>query len=154
MVSRNVGQSLLSGMAGAVALTLVHQAAKRFSPNAPQMDRLGRRVIARGLESAGIEPPHKRNLQRAALAGDLLSNSAYYALLGALPGRRPMAGGTLLGSLAGMGALLLPPLLGLGRKPQGRTPQTKAMTFAWYLLGGVASALAYKLFDKDRDDQR
>jgi hypothetical protein len=35
--------------------------------------------------------------------------------------------------------------MGLGSAPSRRTPQTKAMTFAWYLAGGLAAAGVWSL---------
>src|SRR5690242_12815108 len=71
---------LAGGAAGAVALTLVHEAARRTLPDAPRMDVLGERAIAAGVRAAGGEPPPEPQLHRAALAGDLVANTAYYSL--------------------------------------------------------------------------
>src|SRR5690606_22703259 len=79
-------------------------------------------------------------LQIMALVGEVISNSLYYALVAAPIGRSPWNRGTLLGALAGLGAVVLPPKMGLGSAPSRRTPQTKVMSFAWYLLGGLAAA--------------
>jgi hypothetical protein len=35
--------------------------------------------------------------------------------------------------------------MGLGSHPSRRTPQTKAMTIAWYVLGGLAAAGVYSM---------
>jgi hypothetical protein len=104
------------------------------------MDILGERALARGLRALGVRPPRGRRLHRAALAGDLVANSAYYALVAS--GRRPWLRGALLGGAAGLGAVLLPPVLGLGRAPRGITRRTQALTVAWYLAGGFAAAAA------------
>ena len=73
---------LLSGLAGAAALTLIHESVRRLRPDAPRMDTLGRRAIASGMEAVGMEPPAEDRLQAAALVGDLASNTLYYALVG------------------------------------------------------------------------
>ena len=54
-------------------------------------------------------------------------------------GRHALARGLALGSLAGVGSVLLPGPLGLGEAPTNRTPQTQAMTVAWYTLGGLVA---------------
>ena len=149
--------SLASGITGAVALTVVHETARRFIPNAPRMDILGMRAIARGFYKMDERPPEEDKLFQYSIIGDILSNSIYYSLTGT--GRKAWLRGATLGALAGVGGVLLPGPMGLGTEPSGRTPQTKAMTIAWYLLGGLtAAALSRTLFEKptveelDEDD--
>lgn len=149
--------SLASGITGAVALTVVHETAKRFVPNAPRMDVLGMRAIARSMYKMDEQPPAENKLFQYSIIGDIISNSLYYSLTGT--GRKAWLRGATLGALAGIGGVLLPGPLGLGTEPSGRTPQTKAMTVAWYLLGGLtAAALSRTLFEKptveelDEDD--
>ena len=132
-----------SGLIGAAVLTAIHQVARELVPGAPRMDVLGRRAIAMGLRSLGVRPPRTSMLQRYALAGDIVSNTAYYALVG-VGGGRTLRKGTLLGVLAGIGAVVLPPLMGLGRRPSRATDATKAMTIAWYTAGGIAAGAAYR----------
>jgi hypothetical protein len=74
----------------------------------------------------------------------VVSNSLYYALVGVGGPSGALARGAALGALAGLGAVALPPLMGLGHRPGARTVQTAAMTFGWYLIGGLAAALAYR----------
>jgi hypothetical protein len=136
--------ALLSGAAGAAGLTLLHETVRRAVPDAPRMDLLGERSIAAGLRAVGAKPPPEPHLHTAALVGDLVSNTAYYALVG-LGGRdEAVARGGLLGLTAGLGAVLLPGPLGLGNRPSGRTPQTAAMTVAWYTVGGLIAGAVYR----------
>ncbi len=135
---------LLSGLAGAIVLTFIHETARRTVDEAPRMDTLGRRSLARGLEAVGIEPPPHDELQALALAGDIVSNTIYYALVGVGSPERALLRGAVLGGAAGIGAVVLPPLLGLGHRPRGVMPRTKAMTFAWYLAGGLAAGAAFR----------
>ena len=136
--------AVTAGAAGAVALTLVHEGVRRVADDAPRMDVLGERALAAGLRAAGAEPPPEPQLHRLALAGDLASNTAYYSLVGLSGGPEgAVARGLLLGVVAGVGAVYLPGPLGLGEAPSRRTPQTAAMTVAWYTLGGLVAGLAY-----------
>ena len=135
--------ALLSGAAGAAALTLVHETARRSLADAPRMDVLGERAIAAGLRAAGTEPPEPA-LHDLALAGDLVSNAAYYALVGLGGAEGAVSRGALLGLAAGLGAVYLPGPLGLGSAPSRRTPQTAAMTVAWYALGGLVAGAVYR----------
>src|SRR4051812_31304422 len=132
--------ALGSGLAGAAALTLVHETARRFIPHAPRVDVIGVRAIARPMRAAGYRPPHYNRLHNAALAGELVSNSAYYSLIGAGRREHVWRNGMILGLLAGLGAALLPPILGLGNQPHRKAPLTQILTVAWYLLGGLAAA--------------
>ncbi|MBC7922793.1 MAG: hypothetical protein H7Z75_17080 [Ferruginibacter sp.] len=136
--------ALGSGLAGAATLTLLHETVRRINPDAPRMDVLGRRAIAQLMRRAGETPPDDQTLQPVALLGDVISNALYYSLVGA--GRRKNAWlrGVLLGTAAGLGGVFLPGPLGLGKRPSGRTFQTKAMTVAWYLAGGLVAAATYR----------
>jgi hypothetical protein len=129
-------------MAGAAALTAVHETARRRMRGAPRMDVIGMRALGRTLERAGLRRPRRRRLFYGTLAGDLASNAAWYSLVGLGRPERVWQRGLLLGLAAGAGAVLLPPMLGLGRSPGTRTPKTQALTIAWYVIGGLAAAAA------------
>ena len=134
-------KALGSGLVGACALTLIHETARRFVDDAPRMDVLGMRALAKTMRAVDVEPPVP--LHEAALVGDIVSNSLYYSLVGAGPARDAIRNGALLGLAAGLGAVVLPERLGLGRQPTEDSPQTQLMTFAWYTLGGLAAGAAY-----------
>jgi hypothetical protein len=142
--------ALFSGLAGASTLTTIHQAAQRLLPNAPRMDVLGMRAIARSLRAVDQAPPPGQQLYEVTLVGDLLANSLYYSLVGVGRPQGAPARGAGLGLLAGLGAVALPGPLGLGQAPSNRTPATTVMTIAWYLLGGLAAGLVYRLLDGSR----
>ncbi len=148
----SVLQALSSGLAGAVAVTLVHETARRFTPNAPRMDVLGMRAIAKGMFKINEQPPEGEELFRWSIVGDLVSNTLYYSLAGT--GQQPWFKGVLLGSLAGLGGVVLPGPLGLGTAPSGRTPQTKVMTVAWYLLGGLVTAAVAQVIQTNSRQKR
>jgi len=132
--------ALLAGLAGSLALTGVHQAARLVTTRAPRMDILGMRAVAEAYRTAGETPPPEDELYRLTLAGDLAGNALYYALAGMGRPGREWRRGLLLGLGAGIGGVVLPPLVGLGSEPSARTPQTAAMTVAWYTLGGLVAA--------------
>lgn len=144
--------ALVSGAAGAVALTFAHQAAQAALEDAPQVDIIAERAIAASYRAVGRIPPPRPTLHQMALAGDLVSNSLYYSLIGLGRPRHAVRNGALLGFLAGVGAATLPPMMGLGKRPVQRTPQTFAMTIAWYTLGGLAAATAQLLLSGDEGD--
>jgi hypothetical protein len=135
-----LNNAALAGLAGAVALTTVHQVALAVTDEAPRMDIVGIRAIASSLRATGANPGTPDRLYPVALAGDIACNSAYYALVAT--GRRPNVWmrGVLLGLAAGIGALVLPRRLGLGDPPRSHRVANQIMTVAWYLIGGLAAA--------------
>lgn len=137
--------SLAAGFAGAVALNVLHETVRRLRPHdAPRMDVLGERGLRKMLNLADLPQPDEGTAYSATLLGDLLSNGLYYTLVGS--GRHSLRRGLLLGVAAGVGGVVLPGPLGLGEAPSNRTPQTQAMTVAWYTVGGlVAGAVAQAL---------
>lgn len=136
--------ALFSGLAGASALTLLHQTIRQISPDAPRMDVLGMRAIAKGFRQAGEELPPRQQLYRGAMAGDLVANSFYYSLVGTGPKAFPR--GALLGLTAGIGAVVLPGPLGLGTRPSGRSARTAAMALGIYLVGGLVAGAVSQVF--------
>ncbi|HEY1012794.1 MAG TPA: hypothetical protein VGE07_08840 [Herpetosiphonaceae bacterium] len=135
-------KSLASGLIGSAALTAVHETARRTLPHAPRMDVIGMRALARALKGAGQRPPDRDTLFNLTLAGDVVSNGAYYSLVNlGRPEGRWWRGGAL-GLLAGLGSALLPEPLGLGEQTGQRRPWTQILTVAWYLIGGLAAAAA------------
>jgi hypothetical protein len=137
--------SLAAGFAGALALNLLHETVRRLRPeDAPRMDVLGERGLRKLLAAADAPQPDDDTAFALTMAGDILSNSLYYSMVGG--GRHALARGLGLGLAAGIGGVVLPGPLGLGEAPSNRTPQTKLMTVAWYTVGGlVAGAVAQGL---------
>jgi hypothetical protein len=131
--------SIPAGFAGAGALTLIHQSARLVTDKAPRMDILGQRALRPLVEKLGFHPG-PTSMQMLALAGDLLSNTLYYAAVGAGRPRNLWLRGLSLGMAAGLGAITLPQRMGLGIRPQARTNATRVMAFSWYTLGGLVAA--------------
>jgi len=142
-----MGRSLVSGAAGALALTAIHDFARRHVYYAPRMDVVAMRALDRTLPG---NYHHSRRLHRLALAGDLVANSLYYSVVPGPTTAATWRRAAVLGSAAGIGALLLPERIGLGEPPYSRYRMNKVMTIAWYLAGGAAAAMAATLFgDED-----
>ncbi len=133
-------RALVSGAAGAVTLTAVHETARRLLRDAPRMDVLGMRALRRYVPALRHEPPRSERLHRLALAGDLIANSIYYAAIDAPRRSETWARALALGTAAGGGALVLPDRLGLGDPPHSESRPNRAMTLAWYMLGAAAAA--------------
>jgi len=141
-------QALLSGVAGAVTLNVLHETARQVIPHAPRVEVIGMRAIARPMRALDQEPPERDTLYWITLAGDLVSNAAYYSLVGMADARQVWRRGALLGTAAGLGAAVLPPAMGLGQQPGQRFPWTHLMTIAWYLVGGLAAAATASRLNK------
>ncbi|MEJ7737276.1 MAG: hypothetical protein WKF97_07615 [Chitinophagaceae bacterium] len=143
--------ALAGGLAGACALTLLHETARRMSPEAPRMDLLGMDALSRLLENLDLETPGEDKLFTITMAGDLVGNALYYSLAGVGKKKHVWKRGVLLGLGAGLGAVVLPKPLGLDEEPSNRTAKTQAMTVAWYLAGGImASAVMLLMKDKKK----
>ena len=140
--SRRYLSALGPGLIGSLSVTLIHEGARRVLKHPPRMDVLGKRALKKGFRWLGFPAAHGRRLHRQALAGDLISNSLFYSLVAMGRPKRPYVRGALLGALAGLGAVVLPPFLGLGSRPSRARKSTALLTVAWYLLGGLSAARA------------
>ena len=141
-LNTTVSKSFLSGLAGAVALNILHETVRQFVPEAPRADILGMRSIKKGFRAVNEQRPTGNTLYGLAMLGDVTSNALYYGLVGVNP-KQPLLTGAVLGALAGVGAVTLPGPMGLGEAPTTRTPATVAMTFGWYLFGGLVAGAVF-----------
>ena len=140
-------KALATGAAGAAAVTLAHEVVRQLVPHPPRMDRLGMAALTRVLHAAGAPVPRRGKLRGYTLLGDLVSNALFYAPL-AMRGRRPVLRGLALGVAAGLGAVVLTPVLGLPRRHRGMTLRTQAITVALYALGGVAAGAMASMLER------
>ena len=132
--------ALGGGLAGAAAVTLIHESVKRLVPQAPRMDLLGMNAISTSLHAAGLPRPSDRQLFNWALAGDLVSNALFYSMAGIGKEKNLWVKSSLLGLAAGIGAVTLPGPLGLEEKHSNRTLTTQLMTVGLYVAGAVVTA--------------
>lgn len=142
--------ALEGGVAGAAALTLIHETVKKAIPNAPRMDLMGMNAIAKGLKVIGARTPDERKLYGWSLTGDLISNTLFYSFAGIGKKENALAKGAALGLAAGLGAVLLPKPLNLNEDNSSRTVQTKIMTVGLYVIGGLVAAGVMKLLDRKK----
>jgi hypothetical protein len=142
--------ALEGGVAGAAALTLIHETVKKAVPNAPRMDLLGMNAMAKGLKAIGARTPSERQLYGWSLTGDLLSNTLFYSFAGIGKKENALMKGATLGLIAGLGAVLLPKPLGLKEETSDRTIETKIMTVGLYVIGGLVAAGVMKFLDRKK----
>ncbi|WP_374950008.1 hypothetical protein [Mucilaginibacter sp.] len=131
-------------MADAIALNILHETVKHFDKDAPRVDLVGEEAITKGLQAVGAVPPTGQNLYLSTLAADLLSNAFYYSLIGGGKRKNLLIRGIGYGAVAGYGALKLTKPLGLNDSTVTRTDKTKALTVAYYTLGGLVAAITIK----------
>jgi hypothetical protein len=137
--------STIGGLAGAVALTLLNETVKKFSPNAPRLDLLGENAVAKLMKGNSFIPQVVQ--QYFPLAGDLVSNSLFYGMARGKNSSNTLVRGALLGLAAGVGAVVLPKEIGLPERHTNKTTETKLMTLGWYVVGGLVAALVINALD-------
>lgn len=142
--------ALGGGLAGAAAVTLIHETVKRIVPESPRLDVLGMNAISKGMHAAGLKRPAQKALFNWALAGDLISNSIYYSLAGIVQEKNPWARSTALGLAAGIAAVALPERIGLNDKYSNKSTSTKLMTIGLYVAGALVTTAVLKLLDRKK----
>lgn len=142
------------GVAGAAAVTLIHESVKRIVPGAPRMDLLGMNAISKGLNAVGINTPGDTKLFALALTGDLLGNAIYYSLAGIGNEKNLWLRSSILGLAAGLGAVALPGPLGLEEKHSNKTAATRFMTIGLYVAGALVTTAVIKMLANNRQKRR
>jgi len=138
---------LAGGIAGTITVASLHEGLKRITPDAPRMDLLDIELIRKGLQLAHQEIPETRELERWAVGGELICDTAYYSLVAIGRKKEVWTRGALLGLFAGITAVILPGPLGLSKEPSNKTTATQLMTIGLYLAGGIVAAAITKLVD-------
>jgi hypothetical protein len=133
--------SAIGGLAGACALTIINQVVAKLDSKAPRLDLLGMNAVAKFVKSPKSAPFLVQKLLPMSVAGDLVSNSLYYAMAGSKSKQQTLIRGLLLGLGAGIGAVALPKQMGLDPSPTNLTTKTQGLTIAWYVLGGLVAAM-------------
>jgi hypothetical protein len=142
---KNLLINLAGGLAGAAVLTLLHETVRRLDADAPRVDLVGEEGVNKMLVNFNADPLKGDALYAATLSGDLLANSLYYSSIGQAKDDRLLLRGVMTGLTAGWAALSLTRKLDLDDAPVTRTRKTKALTVAYYLLGGITTAATIKV---------
>ena len=130
--------AIAAGLAGAVVLTLTHQALQKLFDDAPRMDKMGEEALHKIADKADVHIPKEKSYGLTT-AGDIAANTLYYALAAIGKPKNATMRGSLLGLVAGIGGVLLPKRLGLTNAYSNRTLTTRLMTMAIYTLGGLVN---------------
>lgn len=138
-------QNLLGGLAGSIALNIIHQSLAKTVKGAPRIDLVGEEALVETANALGITSPKGQQLFNATLAADVTSNALYYSAAGLGNDTYIVHRGAALGLMAGMGAISVTGEVGLDDTPVTKTLKTKCMTVGYYLLGGIVAGLAIKI---------
>ena len=113
----------------------------------PRIDLIGEQALQKTSAFLGAEITNKNTLYKSTLAGDLLSNAAYFSLIA---GKRKdlWKRAASSGFLAGLGAISLPSKMGLNDKPVTKSLTTKSLTIGYYMAGAFATAAILSLMEK------
>jgi hypothetical protein len=137
----------ISGLAGSLVLTLLHETLRKTVKDAPRMDLMGKQGLAKILSAADMEVPPEPELFKITMTGDIIGNAGYYALVASAPKHSVLAGAAL-GLAAGVGALTLPDKIGLDKEYSNATPKTQILTVCIYFLGGLVAGVVYDSLQK------
>lgn len=137
--------ALAGGLAGTLTVASLHEAFKSITANAPRMDLLDIELLEKGLQTINVAVPEPEELQKLAVAGELICDTLYYGLTALGSKKNIWFRGTALGLFAGVTAVILPKTFGLTADYSSKTTGTKIMTISLYLLGGVVAAAVTKL---------
>lgn len=137
--------NLFAGLAGAVALNILHESLKN-KRDTPRIDLLGEQALQKTVRYFGGNITDTDDLYKATLAGDLISNTIYYSWIASGKRSHIWPKAIAMGLAAGIGAVTLPEPMGLNPKPVAKTEGIKAMTVGYYLFGAIVTALVASSF--------
>ncbi|RZJ88794.1 MAG: hypothetical protein EOO20_12685 [Chryseobacterium sp.] len=136
-------KNIIAGFVGAAAMNILHESLKRKS-STPKIDLLGEQALNKGLAYFGEHIDDEKQLYRATLVSDLISNTVYYSLIGSGKQKYIWAKVFFFGLSAGIGAITLPKPMGLDEAPVAETDSKKALTVSYYLFGAIVTGLLIK----------
>lgn len=140
-------KNFLAGLGGAIVLNILHESFKKSRVDSPRIDLVGEEALQKVAGYFGNKISDKQTLYNATLAGDLISNAAYYSMIGNSPDQL-WGKAVSMGLVAGIGAVTLPEQIGLDDKPVTKNTQVKALTVGFYLAGALATAAILKALSK------
>lgn len=144
--------SIIGGLAGAVALNLLHETARKYSSSAPSINKVGEQALSKSLSSVGIKPLSGKQNYQATLLADVISNTAYYSLIGSSKSKNIYLKGAFSGLVAGIGAITLPQPMGLDDKHVNKNTTRSLLTVGYYVFGGFVAAATISMLRKRKEN--
>ena len=145
--------SLAGGLAGAITVTIIHEALRKTRPDAPRLDETGKDITNKLVQKMGRAPLTDKQAYAGSLVGELLANTIYFSLAGSKV-KHAFKTGSVLGLTAGLSAISVPQKLGLNGSMNGsHTEMAKSrkwLTVGLYLAGGLVSAAVAKWLENRR----
>lgn len=148
-----VSAAIAGGLAGTLTVASLHEGLRRVTADAPRMDLLDMDLIRKGMKRLHKEAPDDSELQRWAVGGEVVADTAYYSLTGIGGKKAVWLRGALLGLFAGITAVALPKPLGLPKDRSSKTLGTQLMTVGLYLVGGLVAAAVTQLVENAQTSQ-
>jgi hypothetical protein len=145
--------SLAGGVAGAAALTILHEVLRKNVADAPRMDRMGIEATAKLFRKVNLQPPSEKKLYYYSMAGDIIGNALYYSRIATSNKKQVWMNGAMLGLTAGLSAVYLPNKLGLNESHSSRSTKTQLLTIGLYVIGGLVAAATSNLL-KDKKQKK
>jgi len=141
-------KNFIAGLGGAIALNLLHESLKN-AKDTPRIDLVGEEALQKTIRLFGGKIENPTTLYQATLAGDLISNAAYYSTIGQ-EGGNTWARAISMGLVAGVGAVTLPEKMGLDATPVDKNIKVKALTVGYYVAGALVTAGIFKLLSSKK----
>ncbi|WP_312079087.1 hypothetical protein [Chryseobacterium sp.] len=135
-------KKLIAGLGGAIALNLLHEIVRKSCKDVPHVSEVGEEALEKMTEGTVLEIKNPDQLYAATLAGDVISNTIYYATTATTHNFAS-------GIIAGVSAIALPQKLGLDPDPVASTNKKKIMTVGYYLFGAIVTKLIYDKISKN-----
>jgi hypothetical protein len=157
-----LANAIEGGITGATTLTLLQEALHKIDTDSPR-PFLGKSGVLKQLKRSIKKKKGNTRKLSIQLAGELLSNAAFFGLTGLGKKKNAVLRGGLLGAAAGLGNLLLMPQkedqparvngtarhLGHTREATGgKELKKKILTMTLYTAGGLLAGLAIKKLKK------
>lgn len=139
--------NLLSGLGGAIMLTVLNETLKGVNKDMPRIDLVGEEAVLKVADFFGVDIENSNTLYGTTLVSDIISNTAYYSLIDG-EGKELWTKAASAGIAAGIAAVKIPQQLGLDDAPVAKSLSTKAFTIGYYMAGALTTALLLKAFEK------
>lgn len=150
----NIAKAIEGGLTGASTLTLLQEALHKIDHRAPR-PLLYKSGLIKKLKKSSGKKGAKANRLYIQLAGELLTNAAYFGLTGLGKKKNAVLRGGVLGAAAGLGSAFLSNNKEHDQKDengvlvnQRNNVKDKLLTISLYTAGGLLAGLAIKKLNK------